>query len=108
MAIRCIDEESWLYVGVAAKLDNRWVVPCNPNFCLELNVHINNEICWTVSAVKYLYKYVYKEHNRAISEFQSGENADQPRQVDEAYNYLEVRYISVCEACYWIFSSELH
>ena len=40
------------------KLDNRWVVPYNPYLLLKYNAHINVEICITVSAVKYLYKYV--------------------------------------------------
>ena len=40
------------------KLDNRWVVPYNPFLLLKYNAHINVEICSTVSAVKYLYKYV--------------------------------------------------
>ena len=48
------------------KLDNRWVVPYNSYHLLKYNAHINVEICSTVSAVKYLYKYVYKGHDRAI------------------------------------------
>ena len=43
-------------------LDNRWIVPYNPFLLLKYNAHINVEICTTVSAVKYLYKYVYKGH----------------------------------------------
>ena len=46
-------------------------------------------------AVKYLYKYVYKGHDRAIIGFQTGQHAgtDQPKQVDEVSNYLEARYV---------------
>ena len=75
---------------------------------LKFQTHINVEICSTVCAVKYIYKYIYKEHNRAIIEFQSGKNADQPRQVDEISNYLEDRYFSASEACYQIFYFEFH
>ena len=50
------------------KLDNRWVVPYNPYLLLKYNAHINVEICSTVSAVKYLYKYVYKGHDRVSVE----------------------------------------
>jgi hypothetical protein len=46
--------------------DNRWVVPYNPFLTLKYNCHINVEVCSSVAAVKYLYKYVYKGHDRAI------------------------------------------
>jgi hypothetical protein len=41
-------------------LDNRWVVPHNMYLTHKYNCHINVEVCATVTAVKYLYKYVYK------------------------------------------------
>ena len=59
-----------------AKLDNRWVVPYNPYLCLKFYAHVNVEICSTVRAVKYLYKYVYKGHDRAILDFQTGLDSD--------------------------------
>ena len=92
------------------KLDNRWVVPYNPYLLLKYNAHINVEICSTVSAVKYLYKYVYKGHDRAIIGFQTGEHSetDHTKHVDEVSNYLEARYVSASEACYRIFAYELH
>ena len=37
--------------------DNRWVVPYNPYLLAKYECHINVEICTTVKAVKYLYKY---------------------------------------------------
>ena len=48
-----------------AYLDHRWVVPYNPYLSQKYDCHINVEICTTVSAVKYLYKYVYKGGDRA-------------------------------------------
>jgi hypothetical protein len=47
------------------ELDNRWVVPYNPYLAAKYNCHINVEIYSTVLSVKYLYKYVYKGHDRA-------------------------------------------
>ena len=38
--------------------------------------------------------YINKGHDRVTIEFQFGENADQPRQVDEVSNYQEARYVS--------------
>ena len=72
------------------------------------NAHINVEICCTVSPVKYLYKYVYKGHDRAIIEFKvGGENVDtaEAKSVNEISQYLEGRYVSATEACYRIFAS---
>ena len=64
-----------------------------------------------MSAVKYLYKYVYKGHDRAIIEFKAGcENVDtaEDKSVNEISQYLEGRYVSATEACYRIFAYELH
>ncbi len=41
------------------------MVPYNPYLSLLFNCHINVEVCTSVAAVKYLYKYVYKGHDRA-------------------------------------------
>ena len=82
------------------KLHNRWIVLYNPYLLLMFNAHIKVEICTTVSVVKYLYKYVYKVHNRAIIGFQTGQHCDtdQSKPVDEVSNYLDARYVSACEA----------
>jgi hypothetical protein len=61
--------------GVSVKernihLDNRFVVPYNKWLLRKYYAHINIEICNSVSAVKYLYKYVYKGHDKAIVAFQ--------------------------------------
>lgn len=48
-----------------ADLDNRWVVPYNPGLLMLYNCHINVEACSSIKAVKYLFKYVYKGHDRA-------------------------------------------
>jgi hypothetical protein len=45
--------------------DNSWVVPYNPYLLLKYNCHINVEVCTSIQAVKYLFKYVYKGHDRA-------------------------------------------
>ncbi|XP_077977577.1 uncharacterized protein LOC144433142 [Glandiceps talaboti] len=49
-----------------AILDNRWIVPYNPYLSTKYQAHINVEVCSSVTAVKYLYKYVYKGHDRII------------------------------------------
>ena len=39
-------------------IDNRWIVPYSPFLCLRFNGHINDELCLSPTAPKYLYKYV--------------------------------------------------
>ena len=46
-------------------LDNRWVVPYNAYLLRMFNCHINVEVCYSIKAAKYLYKYIYKGHDRA-------------------------------------------
>ena len=52
---------------LGARLDNRWVVPHNVFLCTKYNAHINVEICTSIHSIKYVYKYVYKGHDRAAA-----------------------------------------
>ena len=63
-------------------MDNRWVVPYNPYLCTKYDAHINVEIATSVQSVKYLYKYIYKGHDRALWEVCSGQTRD-PEKRDE-------------------------
>ena len=40
--------------------DNRHVVPYNPTLLLIFESHINVEICTSVKAIKYIFKYIFK------------------------------------------------
>ena len=66
--------------------DNCWVVPYNPRL-LETN-HLNVEICTSIKAVKYLYKYMYKGPDRANMEV-----------INEVTDFLGARYVIAPEAC---------
>ena len=81
------------------QLDNHWVVPYNPYLTTKYNCHINVEICSSITAIKYLFKYVYKGHDRATVEVKSN---------DEISLYLDACYISVSEASWRIFHYRLH
>ena len=70
------------------QLDNRWIVPYNPYLITKYNCHINVEICSSITAIKYLFKYVYKGHDCATIEIIN----------DEINLYLDARYISASEA----------
>jgi len=57
---------------VPVKADNRYVVPYNPRLLLEFDSHINVEMCGTVRAVKYIFKYVFKVRLRSIVKILAG------------------------------------
>jgi hypothetical protein len=50
------------------ELDNRWVVPHNVYLSTKYDAHINVEVCNNIRVVKYLFKYIYKGHDRATVE----------------------------------------
>lgn len=86
-------------------VDNRWVVPYSPYLLLKYDAHINVEVCCSVSSVKYLYKYVYKGPDRAMT-CVCGEN--DAIDVDEIQNFQDARCIGACEACWRIFEFHLY
>ena len=88
--------------------DNRWVVPYNPYLLLKYDCHINVEICTSVKSIKYLYKYVYKGHDRAEVQVvpaaeaaaaaggaaaDGGGAAAAPVGRDEVQEYIDGRYV---------------
>jgi len=86
------------------ELDNRWIIPYNPYLTIKYNCHINVEICSSIVAVKYLFKYIYKGHDRATIEIGN----EQTQCNDEIRRYLDARYISASEATWRIFHYKLH
>ncbi|XP_056691904.1 uncharacterized protein [Spinacia oleracea] len=67
--------------------------------------HVNVEVCSTIQAVKYLYKYVYKGHDRiSFNVVKPGEQ----RAVDEIDQFQSGRWVSPCEAAWRIFGFDLY
>jgi hypothetical protein len=81
-------------------LDNRNVVPYNPYLSLKYDSHINVEICCSVSAVKYIHKYIYKGGDRTTLEL--------AKEIDEIKQHIDARYIGASEAAWRIFSFRMH
>ncbi|WVZ82899.1 hypothetical protein U9M48_030106 [Paspalum notatum var. saurae] len=72
------------------ELDNRWVVSYNPFLLRYFNCHINIKVCSSIKAVKYLYKYLYKGHDRAsvsVNEADGQGNDDVIKMYKEARIY---------------------
>lgn len=91
------DNEQYVLIN-NKRLDNRWIIPYNPYLTFKYNCHINVEVCSSIKSVKYLYKYLYKGHDRA---------ALQVTNNDEISQYLDARWISSSEACWRIFGFDM-
>lgn len=73
-----------------AALDNRHVVSYNPVLLQVFDCHINVEICTGLHAVKCIYKYVHKGHDRAVAEISGADGL-----LDEIKNFVEGRWVSL-------------
>ncbi len=102
-------------------VDNRWIIPYNLHLVTKYHLHINVEICSSISTVKYLYKYVYKGPDRATAvverrmDMLSQENNAQAivangewQNRDEIKTYLEGRYVYIFEASWHLISFKMH
>ncbi|KAG2982005.1 hypothetical protein PC120_g24722 [Phytophthora cactorum] len=80
---------------------NQWVVPYNPYLSQKYNCHINVEVCTVITAVKYLYKYVYKGSDKAVITVEAvrGEGNQTQIEPNEILRFLNARYLSPVEAC---------
>nr|KAJ0226698.1 hypothetical protein LSAT_V11C100019130 [Lactuca sativa] len=75
-------------------LDNRWLVPYNPKLLMMLNCHINIEVCSSIKSVKYLFKYVYKGHDKKVIHIDK----------DQENDFQDTRYVSPPKALRRVFS----
>ena len=82
------------------KLTNEFVVPYNPTLCRIFDAHINVEVCVTIKAVRYLYKYIYKNVDYLSVELLNPN--------DEILRYLDGRFITATEAAYHLLGFILH
>jgi hypothetical protein len=88
------------------KLDNRSVVPYNRDLLVKFQAHINVEWCNRSRSIKYLFKYIHKGIDYVLGLVK--EKHDSNNETDEIKRYLEMRYISTTEACWWLFQFELN
>src|SRR5277367_1607241 len=89
-----------------ATMDNRYVVPYNPYLLLKYDAHINVEVCTSLRAVKYIYKYIYKGFDCANLAITAGQNPE--IRHNEVANYIDARYVSAPEAMWRLLESPMH
>ncbi|XP_027077088.2 uncharacterized protein [Coffea arabica] len=85
-------------------LDNRWVVPYNAYLLAKFDCHINVEICSAIEAVKYIYKYIYKGHDKVMYQITTHQTKNI---IDEIHNFQSARWICAPEAMWRIFAFDL-
>ena len=85
---------------------NQWVAPYNPYLSLKYDAHVNVEVCGSVKSVKYLFKYVYKGHDRSMAQIAPGDGPQAgapPAPRDEISELKDFRPIGASEACWRTF-----
>lgn len=84
------------------QVDNQWVV-CHSRYLIwKYHCHINVESIASVKAIEYIYKYVYKGHDRTTMEFGTCN--------DEIKQYLDACYVGSCKALWhlYLFNMQQH
>ncbi|UYV81931.1 hypothetical protein LAZ67_21000181 [Cordylochernes scorpioides] len=84
-------------------IDNRYVVPYSPLLCRLFDAHINVESCASISAIKYICKYIYKGSDQSIFAVSSAQT-----ESNEVLEYQHGRYISSNEAVWRILGFPIH
>lgn len=84
------------------QLDNAWVVPYNPFLLAMFDCHINIEVCSTIKAVKYLYKYIYKGYDKIVYHIATSSDS---KGIDEIKQFQDAQWISPPEAIWRIYRS---
>ena len=87
------------------KEEDRWVVPHIPSLLLYLGCHIHVDVCSSVTAFMYLYKYLFKGPDKTQFRLQTAADGSTTAVVDDEFeDYITGRYLSSSEAVYRIFS----
>ncbi|XP_038701878.1 uncharacterized protein LOC119998611 [Tripterygium wilfordii] len=95
-------------------LDNQYVVPYNRDLLVKYQAHLNVELCNHSRSIKYLFKYVNKQPDRATAILQlgidkvDGQKRPSSQNIDEIKQYVDCRYISATEACWRIFQFNIN
>ena len=70
----------------------------------KYDCRINVEVCSTIEAIKYIYKYIYKGHSKILYQLNAVENDGA---IDEIKNFQSRRWICAPKAAWRIFAFNL-
>ncbi|UYV75653.1 hypothetical protein LAZ67_13000856 [Cordylochernes scorpioides] len=84
-------------------IDNRYVVQYSPLLCRLFDAHINVESYASISAIKYICKYIYKGSDQSIFAVTGAQT-----ESNEVLEYQRGRYISSNEAVWRILGFPIH
>ncbi|PKA51799.1 hypothetical protein AXF42_Ash008028 [Apostasia shenzhenica] len=87
-------------------LDNGWVAPYNSYLLCRFDCHLNIDICSSVNSVKYLYKYIYKGHDKITFNVLKPKNSE--LMIDEIAQFQAGRWILPPEALWRIYAFTLN
>jgi hypothetical protein len=89
------------------ELDNIWAMPYNPYLLHLFNCHINVEACGSIKAVKYLFKYIYKGHDRASVAVREAGKENSEGNIDEIKLYRDARWVTHSKTLWRIYGFDL-
>ncbi|UYV71164.1 hypothetical protein LAZ67_8001969 [Cordylochernes scorpioides] len=93
----------WPDIKLMQFLTPRYVVPYSPLLCKLFDAHINVESCASISAIKYIFKYIYKGSDQSIFAVTGAQT-----ESNEVVEYQHGRYFSSNEAVWRILGFPIH
>ena len=68
ISVCCSPNDGHFVVKNGVKLHNDMVLPYNPSLLLKYDCHFHVEVVSTIHSIRYLFKYVYKGHDKAMNQ----------------------------------------
>lgn len=90
--------------------DNRWVIPYNIYLSCRYNSHCNVEPVASPLSIKYLFKYLFKEPERAtvkVTHEKKSKEGGEEKIKSEVIDYLHGFYLGACEAFGYIIGTRM-
>lgn len=85
-------------------ITNQWIAGYNAWLLEKYDCHLNVEVCASVEAVKYLYKYIYKGPDRAAV----SAALRAAHRYDEVASFEDMRYFGAAECCWRLLKFSLY